>query len=450
VGGVAGRLRNCRHCRALLLLMTAALVVTLLISSNVWNPIPQLTLWWAKLTEMSEPVPAWHARLGGVPDRATVTTTGQVVLATRGLVEGYDRDTGRKLWHHDADWALPAGDIVVMRPRPPGPDADRQPDTGYSVVEPIGGTVVWGDRDAIAVWAYADRVVDLVCPDSGDCLLRGRLHGSAGQQVWAVPLPANARTISGPNPTLAGTRPPAGWFVDAADGSPGALPSVIGIPLDGRIIVVDTVEGRRVREVTPPDRQTRVVVAGERLIYTEAEPGEAGCRFHVEALDQRTGDTVWRDEGLDVDTASGSGCEQRRDPLGAGNTLIGVRADNHPAMISLADGREVWVGVPGERVLDTDGQLAIVEGADRRTVRIIDLLDPERPVVWSGEVGPRPRAAVTRGYVLVVGAERLIVLSHVGVTTVATVKTKAAVVGYGLRGLVIASARRIGFLPLPL
>jgi outer membrane protein assembly factor BamB len=429
--------------------MTAALVLTVLISTNTWNPLPQLATWWDKVTQMSNPEPAWTTRLGGVPDVAAVTITGQVVLATRGLVEGYDRSTGRQLWHHDSDWALPAGDVVVVRPRPEGPDRDREPDTGYSVVDPITGGVIWGDREAIAVWAYADQIVDLVCPPSGDCRLRGRQHRNSGALIWAVGLPASARTITGPKPALATTREPADWFAKATAGSPGPVPSVIGVPLDGRIHIVDTVEGRHVREVAPPDRQTRVVVAGERLLQVRAEPGDAGCRFRVEALDHRTGTPLWQVDGLDPDTASGAGCDPRRDPRGAGNLLIGVRSDGHPALVSIADGEVAWVGVPGERVLDTDGQLVIVESADRKTVRVIDLLDAERREVWAGEVGPRPRAAVTSGYVILAGSEQLVVLSHVGASPLATVKTKASVVGYGLRGLVIASARRIGFLPLP-
>src|SRR6185503_9019913 len=108
---------------------------------------------------------------------------------------------------------------------------------------------VWGDRDAIAVWAYADRIVDLVCPDTGDCLLRGRLHGASGRQVWAVPLPATARTMTGPHPALTGTRDPADWFADASAGSPGPLPSLIGVTVEGHVHIVDTVEGRQVREV---------------------------------------------------------------------------------------------------------------------------------------------------------------------------------------------------------
>src|SRR4029079_3244619 len=99
VSGVAGRLGTCRHCRTLLFVMTLALVGTVLVATNRWNPLPQLAAWWAKITELSDPAPAWASRLGGAPDIAAVMATGQVVLASRGFVEGYGRDSGQLLWH---------------------------------------------------------------------------------------------------------------------------------------------------------------------------------------------------------------------------------------------------------------------------------------------------------------------------------------------------------------
>jgi outer membrane protein assembly factor BamB len=447
---VAGRLSNCRYCRVLLGVMTLLLVLTVLVATNTWNPWPGLVAWWDKVTALSEPGPAWETRLGGVPDIAAVTISGQVVVASRGFVEGYDGATGALRWHIDAQWALPAGDVVVVRPRSTNPDEHRSPDTGYSVVDPVTGTVIWGDREARAVWAFSDRIVDLVCPDSGDCLMRGRSHGGGGRQLWAVGLPADARTVNGANPQLAGVRDPAEWFGDASAGSPGRLPPVIGLPINGRIHVVDTVEGVHVREVTPPNRETRVAFSGERLLFSHATRDDSGCRFRVEAFDYRSDTLVWSSEGFDLDTASGAGCEQRRDPLGAGNHLIGLRGDNHPALLSVANGRPTWVGVPGERVLATDGLLAVIEAADRRTLRVVDLLDPELRPVWSGEMGLRPEAAITRDYVIIndVASQRVIVLSHFGAANVAEFKTRSIVVGYGYHGLIVANGRRIGFVPL--
>jgi len=435
--------------------MTLALTATLLITTNTWDLRPQLASWWAKFLVRSDPEPKWNARLGGVPDLVAVMATGQVVVSTRGFVEAYREDSGRLIWHYGTHFALPAGDVVVLRRRPQNPDEDRGRYTGYSVVEPASGAVLWGDRDAIAVWAFSDKIVDLICPENGDCHVRARSHRDNGTVLWSAPVPGGARTISGPNPSLVGTRDPAEWFATAAAGTPGRLPPVIGLTVEGRVQVIDTVDGVRVREVTPPNRETRVALSGERLLFSHSERDDSGCRFRIEAFDYRSDTSVWRKDGFDLDTASGAGCEQRRDPLGAGNHLVALRDDNLPTLLAAATGEPTWTGVPGERVLATDGELAVVEGADRRTVRVIDLLDPDRRAVWSEEVGLKSEAAVTRDYVVIRAGDagRLIVINHFpaqngGVAKLVDRQTKATVVGYGVRGLIIASGRRIGYIPI--
>ena len=103
--------------------------------------------------------------MSGAPDIAGVTTDGVVVLATRGFVEAFARSTGAPLWQHQASWALPAGDVVVMHMRPTDPDAEEAREGGYSVVQPLSGTVIWSEPDATSVWAFADSILDLVCAD---------------------------------------------------------------------------------------------------------------------------------------------------------------------------------------------------------------------------------------------------------------------------------------------
>src|SRR5262245_45028500 len=199
----------------MLLFMTAALVVTILVTTRVWDPLPPVAAWWSRFTAVTNPPPAWDARLGGKPDTAAVMTTGQVIVTDRGFVEAFDQDTGLSRWRHDVYWALPASDVVVQRTRPVNPDADKDHDRGYTVIHPTSGEVLWGDRDANAVWAFADKILDLTCPDSGDCHLRARLHINNGQILWTVNVPNGARTINGANPELVGMRDPAQWFSTA-------------------------------------------------------------------------------------------------------------------------------------------------------------------------------------------------------------------------------------------
>jgi hypothetical protein len=88
-----------------------------------------------------------------------------------------------------------------------------------------------------------------------------------------------------------------------------------------------------------------------------------------------------------------------------------------------------------------------VEGADRKTVRVVDLLDAHQVAVWLGEVGLDPKAVITREFVIISDSDkgRVIVLNH-GSRVLKDVKTKASVVGYGPSGLVLASGRKIGFI----
>lgn len=444
---MAGRLGRCRLCRILLLILTLALTGTVLVTTRVWNPLPQLAQWWNKFTTLSSPAPDWTARVGGVPDLAASLVSGEVVVVTRGYVEAY-RDSGERLWTYQVHWALPAYDVVVARVRPANPDENPHPDRGYSVIDPRTGAVLWGDETASAVWAFADRILDLSCSDGG-CELRARGHRNNGQVLWRVALPREARRLSGPNPGLLGTRDPAGWFVTAKAASPGVLPPVIALVVDGRVEVIDTIEGVRVRQVSAPDRHTRIAFSGERVLFSHAEPGgDAGCRLWIEAFDYRSQTSAWRQDGLDLDTARGAGCDQRNDPLGAGNYLVARRVDNRPTMLSAVDGRTVWTGVAGERVLATDGELAVFLAADRRTVRVVDLLNEDAPPVFTVELGVDPTAAVTRDFVIVRDGDlgRVIVLNRTDARPLLDVKTKATVIGYGRRGIILASGRRIGYL----
>jgi outer membrane protein assembly factor BamB len=434
----------------MLVLMTAAFVIMVLAVTNAWDPRPYLQNWWDNITALSDPDPPWVARAGGQPDAAALMAGGQVVVATRGFVDAYHRADGDVIWHKEVQWAYPAADVVVARLRPENPDADKQPDVGYSVIDPSTGGVLWGELEAIAVWPFADTIVDLVCPGAGDCQLRARKHLDGGRTVWTVTVPAAARVIRGANPALVGTRDPAGWFDAAAIGTPGRMPQVIGLNVDQRIQLIDTFAGVKVREVAVPDRLTRVGLSGDRLLFVHAERAESGCRTRVEAVDYRTGAPAWQRDGFDLGTASGAGCEQRKDPLGADRYLVGIDGESKPVVLGVDQAEERWVGVAGERILATRGGFVVVVGADRTTVRIIDMLSAGKVALWTGKLGLDPQAAITQDHVILrdPDAGRLLAFSLTGMVPRLTIKTKADVIGYGREGVVIASGRRFGLHPL--
>jgi hypothetical protein len=350
-------------------------------------------------------------------------------------------------------WAFPAGEVVVAQPRPGNPDADPSPDRGYEVLNPASGRAIWSDLEAIAVWVYRDEIVDLVCPDEEQCLLRDRAHAD-GDIRWSVALPGSARTIRGANPRLATVRDPAGWFSRAAAGAAPSIPTVMPLVFDDRVVAVDTNRRRVVAEATAPDRETRVTFLGDRMLFVRAERADAGCRFRVEAFDVGSGSSVWVESGFDLDTARGAGCEQREDPVGGGSKLVVNGSDARPMLVNADLADRVWTGAPGARVLATDGLLAVVVGPDRQTVSVIDAVTPDGRTVWSGELGLDPQAAITDEMVILRDADRgrLFVLDRniAPLRQVLELKTKAEIAGYGADAIVLTSGRSIGYVPVEL
>jgi hypothetical protein len=443
---VAGSSRAATIFRGLFTLLVTALVLTVLISTGLWRPVPFFADLLHRLTRMSVPEPAWTQRVDGRPDVVAVIDR-TVVVASRGFVEGRRTSDGSRVWRVATHWAYPAGDVVVAQLRPEDPDADPKPDHGFAVLDPATGRARWSNAEATAVWIYRDAIVDLRCPDDNACLLRAWDH--AGQIRWEVPLPGSARKIKGPNPRLATVRDPAGWFATAQAGTPLTIPPVMPLLIDERIYAVDTAEPRVVREAAPPDRQTRVTFLGDRMLHVRAERADAGCRFVVEAFDVVSGATAWIENGFDLDTARGAGCEQREDPIGVASKLVVNGSDARPMLVGAHAAERIWTGPPGSRVLATDGLLAVILEPDRKTVQIIDVGTPNGRTVWSGQLGLDPQAAVAGPMVILRDTDqgRLLVLRRGSMAVALDLKTKAEVAGFGTSGIVLASGRSIGFHP---
>jgi hypothetical protein len=437
--------------------MTTALVLTVLITTRAWNPLPVLYEFWHNLTRMSDPEPLWETRVDGRPDAIAVFDNrfgaggGRVVVATQGWVEGFRTQRNESVWKEEAYWALPARDVVVAQLRPRDPDADPEPERGYAVLDPYTGEVLWGDEDATAVWVFSTNIVGLHCPDQDLCVLRNRDHG--GEMLWELDLPGRLRAVHGQNPHRPGLRSPAGWFAAAAAGVPPPLPLILPLTIDDQIYIVDTVAVRVVDRIALPDRQTRVAFFGDRKLLARVERAPAGCRYTAEVFEIGSGASVWQRSGYDLDTARGAGCEPREDPLGAGSRLVVNGTDARPLLVD-AGGTEpftVWTGPPGARVLDTDGWLAVVVSPDRQTVTLIDVATQEARPVWSGQFGLDPDAALAGNLLIVQDRDggRLVVLRLPSMATILELETKADLVGYGDEGIVLRSGRTIGFFPLP-
>jgi hypothetical protein len=446
-----GGLRDCRFCQVLLGLVTSLFVVTILIVTNAWNPLPSLVAWWDRFTALSSPPPPWTQRLGGPPDRTAVMADGEVVAAIDGNVSAYALASGERLWTINAFWGLPARDVVVVRQQGTNPDNIGSSDTGYDVLDADTGKVIWGQRDAQAVWAFDDQIVDLVCGDTS-CELRGFKHLGGGQVQWTIQLPHDAHSIHGPDPALVQARDPADWFDKARGGSPGAVPRVFGLKVADTIHILDTVAHADVRQITP-DLQTWVSITNQTLVLTSATPNDTGCDFEVRGFNAITGAVDFAAKDVDVGTVDGAGCSQHRDPIGAAGWLVAKDpVTNDPELIDAANGDVRWTGVPSERVLATDGQLAAILTADRHTIQVIDLQITPAHVVWTGKFGLDPQAAINSRNVVIRDGDQnhLTVLGHDLGPGRTDVKTQSVVVGFGPSAVILASGRRIGVLAVPL
>jgi hypothetical protein len=433
----------------MLAIMTVAFALTVTTITGIWDPRPAFNAWLDRALALSKPAPAWTDRALGEPDSAAVMRDGTIVVTSRGFVEGMRPTDGQQSWRYDVNWAMPAVDVVVAQMRQLNPDAHPNSDRGYSVLDAASGTTIWADPDAIAAWAYASTIIDLVCPGSGNCQIRSHPHRLA-DVTWQVEVPAAARLIKGANPALAGTRDPAGWFATAAAGTPGEVPAVFALPVDGRIEPVDTYHHTLAPAVTPPDRLTRVAASSDQILFVHAQRASSGCVYRVEAFNYATTKLSWTKDGYDLSTASGAGCEQRKDPLGADRHLVVTDASNQPMLVNADKGEPEWTGVPGEKILAADFGIAVVASVDRKTVKVIDILAVPAQVTWTGQMGVDPQAAVTPDWVIIRDGDsgRLLVFKRLGMEQRLEIKTSATVVGYGATGILIASGRRIGFHPL--
>src|SRR5689334_9025095 len=84
------------------------IAMTLLISTNVWNPFPGLWDWFSESRPLADPALQWQERLGAVPKTVTLLDRF-VVVEQRESVEVRTRQAGQRVWEAKADWAAVAG-----------------------------------------------------------------------------------------------------------------------------------------------------------------------------------------------------------------------------------------------------------------------------------------------------------------------------------------------------
>jgi outer membrane protein assembly factor BamB len=417
--------------------LTAGFVLlVVLISTGIWNPLPALFTWVNHSGPLSNPDVLWQQRLGGVP--TSVTVTGQaIVVEQRTTVEARSPVNGDRLWEAKADWSAVAGgetDAVVV--------VGKLLEKGYEVIDPASGAVRRRDSEAVAVWTFRDALLDVRCAGAQDCTLTAWAP-RGNSPLWTVPLPGIGFVLFADNPELLGSRPITGRHINGGAGGPQPMPQVLGFPINGRVQLVDTAAGRALADLEL-DRSDRVLVVGGRVLRIEARSLDGTCYFTATATDAGSGQEVWRRTGLNLRTTEGAGCVQRRSPTGQGSVITAVSPNGHEVVLDASDGRVLWTGAEGERIVGLDNTHVLVRSADGRTIRGVQLGQTRG---WSRRVHPDATAALTRYAAVIVDRDpdRVVALDPATGRELVNLKTPADVLAVGRQGLVIAQRRDMGY-----
>ncbi|HEY0700076.1 MAG TPA: hypothetical protein VGD43_19980 [Micromonospora sp.] len=417
----------------------ALVVLVVLTATGVWNPFPDIWAWVNRDRPLSNPAPLWQERLGASIQDVTVAGDA-VVVRHRTTVEARSVTTGVRLWEHKADWATVAGgerDAVVA--------VGRLLTKGYEVLDPTTGAVRRRDTSAVAVWTYRNALLDARCASARDCTLTA-WEPRGSQPLWSAFLPGVSAGLFADNPRVLGTRRLTADRVDGQAGGPEPMPALLGLPVDGRAMIVDTATGRVVQDFEQ-DREDRVVVVGGRLLRIEARSADGTCYFTIVARDPANGQEVWRRTGINLRTADGAGCAQREDPQGGQNVLGGVAADGRETVLDGYDGGKLWTGLGGERLLAVDDRYALVRADGGAAVNGHELTVASRR--WTRPTDREVAAALTRYAAVLVerDPDRITALDRRTGRELVALRSSAKVFAVGPRGIVIGDGRDLAYVP---
>ncbi|MBB2945753.1 hypothetical protein FB565_005511 [Actinoplanes lutulentus] len=415
--------------------LTTAVVVTVLATTGVWNPFPQM--WsWVNTSGPVAPGTRWQQTLGGTPQSVAIVGDA-VIVEYRTSVEAYGLTAAVPLWKSDADWASIAGSgaaaVVVT---------GRLLTKGYQVLDPRTGVVRRSDTTAGAVWTYQDAIVDLSCSKGNDCRLTA-WDPKAGGQLWSVDTGGIGFVLDAANPDLPDTRRLVSDEVDDDIAGPPALPGLMGLPNDGQIRVIDTANGKLVQTLREA-RDQKVVVVGGRVLTVNGTPADGTCYYEVVATDPPGNAVVWRRDGLNLRTAdNGSACEQEKDPAGGYNVVLGVDPYGREVLINGNDGRNLWYGDKDSDVLAVNDTYAVIRKDD--TLRGYSF--SKGKTVWTQTGRDKAGAALTPYAAVVVSKNRVTALAPASGVVRADVRTDAKVFAVGPEGLIAVSGRDMAYLP---
>jgi len=407
-----------------------------------WNPWPDIRDFVQdRRATLSEPRTEWSQRMAGQP--SSVAITGTAIVAFMGnLVESRSRTDGSQLWRKEAEWGAFAGSPTD---RTATAILGRVGGAGFDAVDPHTGQQRWTDAQATGAWTFRDAVLAIQCDKDG-CAVANRAPAD-GATRWRIPLPGNVRARAGANDGLLDLRSLDTTFDAAIAASPRAMPRYLAFLHDRRMQVVDTTAARRVREEHIP-LDARYVVVGNRTVRTSAATRGGGCRYQVIGRDAASGAQVWRNDGYDLGTASGSGCEPQREPAGGGTVLIGTRGDNRPVFFSAVDGRDLATAGADETILGTDGEYGLIRSADGARIRAVNLAKGG-VTAWTRDTRRQARVGITPYAIFIADVEGATITALDPATgqVKLSLASTAVVLGIHADGVVLGYGRTVGYIP---
>ncbi|WP_412744325.1 hypothetical protein [Krasilnikovia sp. MM14-A1004] len=415
-------------------------VVYIVLAAAGWvpNPLPKLWDWIDRSEPVAPGAAKWQAQIGGTPRSVTIADDA-VIVEYRTSIEAYGVGAGVRLWKSDADWSAVAGNganpVVVT---------GRLATKGYQVLDAHTGAVRRSDNAATAVWTYTNAILDLHCGDPGCELTAWDPRG--GDPLWRVPSPSLGFVLDGDNPDLPGTRPLTSGQIDDQIAGPTQMPALLGLPDGDQVRIVDTAAGKLVQTVAQGTRQ-RVALAGGRLLTVTGEARDGTCYYRVAATDPPATDPVWQRD-VNLRTADdGAACRQDQDPVGGGDVVLGVDPVGQQVLIAAHDGRDLWHGTDGQRVMAVDDRYAVVRDADGHTARGRSFA--RGGAGWRRSIGAGAQAAVTPYAAVLVEPkqQRVTAVSPGTGRVLAEVKTTGKPYAVGPGGLVLVSGRDLAYVP---
>jgi outer membrane protein assembly factor BamB len=413
-----------------------ALIVTYSIITG-WNPLPSWANWLKDQTvrTLATPAPTWVIRAGDEPTSAAVFDR-VIVVSSEGSVEGRDALTGVKLWSYQAGWSGAAGNTqpVVAVGRPLG--------SGFDVYDAVSGATLWHRDDKEAVWPYQNMVLTLRCPQEFSCVLSA-LKPADGNTIWRQPINGAGKSLRGLRPAFASLAPISDTYTDSLTAMSQPAPALIGLSFDDDVHAVDTSNGHDLGTFRRTST-TRMVVADKEIIEATVSARGDTCYSTILARNPRTGSVIWRQPGYNARTAGGLGCEQHEDPVGAGSALLTSDPVGRDAVLSVRTGSVLFRAPVGDRVVATNGDIAVTRTADKKSLYAIDLSSGHR--LWTraadlhAEVGIAPHGVILADPV----NEKLVVLSPSTGAELLDVKSGATILGVGTHQVIVSIGRSLG------